>query len=281
MPNATKSKPKAEENLAQNIPSGVLMYLALGDILPSASNPRKRFEDAALNDLADSIRAHGIIEPLVVRPGSNGSAGKYLIIAGERRWRAAQLAGVAIVPCAIRLASAAEAIALALVENLQRQDIAPIEEAHGYKALTEMGYTQTQIAEKVHRSQGAIGNTLRLLNLPEDVQKQIISGQLTYSHGLAILEQAGALPALASTLGKIAIDHKLPSRSLEKDMPSAAIASLLKSGNAQEINYQTPWDYNTVCRTNCPFKAFRNLGYTQVCLNPTHYDELITEAEAK
>jgi ParB family chromosome partitioning protein len=156
----------------------------INSIDPNPYQPRKDFSDEKLVELADSIKAHGIIQPLVVREVN----GKYQLIAGERRLRAAKMVGLTTVPIIIREISEQSMMEIALVENLQREDLNPIEEAEAYKRLMgEFHLTQDDIAQKVGKSRPAIANTLRLLNLPLEVQVELASGTLTMGHARALL----------------------------------------------------------------------------------------------
>lgn len=161
--------------------------LALASLVPSPVQPRRYFEPEALADLVASIKTQGIIQPLVVRPSAT-KADTYEIIAGERRWRAAEQAGVAEVPAVVRTISDRDALAIALVENLQREDLSPIEEAEAYRRLIEE-YTLTQesVAEVIGKSRAQVTNTLRLLRLPPAVREMLASGQLTAGHGRALV----------------------------------------------------------------------------------------------
>ena len=161
--------------------------LSVTKLTPSPLQPRRFFEPDALADLVASIKVQGIIQPLVVR-FSPIKSGTYEIIAGERRWRAAQQAGLAVVPAVVRTISDRDALAIALVENLQREDLSPIEEAEAYRRLIEE-YTLTQeaVAEVIGKSRAQITNTLRLLRLPPVVLEMLASGQLTAGHGRALV----------------------------------------------------------------------------------------------
>ncbi len=161
------------------------LYLPISQVESCAAQPRKHFDDEALADLADSIREHGIIQPLTVRKLASGY---YQIIAGERRWRAARLAGLSQVPAIVIEADDRKAMELALIENLQREDLDPIEEAEGYKTLLE-GYhmTQEDIAATVGKSRPAVANALRLLALEERVRKLLVEGKLSAGHARALL----------------------------------------------------------------------------------------------
>lgn len=159
--------------------------LPVSEISPDRTQPRKNFPDESLSELADSIREHGVLQPILVRPVSGGS---YRIVAGERRWRAARLAGLDSVPVIIKDMSDAEAFSVALVENLQREDLNPVEEAEGYKQLADMqGWTQEQIASKVGKSRPSVANAMRLLSLPESVLALLKDGRITAGHAKAIL----------------------------------------------------------------------------------------------
>ena len=164
---------------------GGSLSLPISQVEPSQKQPRKRFEEEALQDLADSIRANGIIQPLTVR---RLSSGYYQIIAGERRWRAAKLAGLTEVPAVIIEADDRKTMELALIENLQREDLNPIEEANGYKSLMEdYGLTQEEAAQRVGKSRPAVANALRLLALPDPVCLLVEEGKLSAGHARAIL----------------------------------------------------------------------------------------------
>ena len=146
--------------------------------------PREVFEDRAIDELAESIRKQGLLQPLLVRRADDG----YQLIAGERRLRAAQRAGLSEVPVTLRVADDRESLELALVENLQREDLNPVEEAHAYRRLsTEFGLTQEDIAAKIGKSRSAVANTLRLLSLPAEVLRQVQAGALSAGHARSIL----------------------------------------------------------------------------------------------
>jgi ParB family chromosome partitioning protein len=159
--------------------------IELSKIAPNPFQPRKVFEPAALKELADSIKEHGVIQPLVVTKSPNG----YEIVVGERRFRASQLAGMLKVPAIIKEAMVDQTkLEVALIENIQRQELNPIEEAQAYDRLMKtFNMTQEQVAKKVGKSRPAVANTVRLLNLPAEVQRGIIEGKITEGHGRAIL----------------------------------------------------------------------------------------------
>jgi ParB family chromosome partitioning protein len=162
-----------------------LRTVAIEEVHPSAWQPRKTFDDARLAELAESIRAQGIIQPLVVRGREDGG---YELIAGERRWRAAQRAGLLEVPVVVREIAPQRAFEMALVENLQREDLNPIEEAEGYQRLVaEHGYTQESVAVRVGKERSTVANSLRLLKLPAAVRAMVVGAQLGMGHARALL----------------------------------------------------------------------------------------------
>jgi ParB family chromosome partitioning protein len=174
-----------------------LRTVPVEEVHPSATQPRKSFDDARLQELAESIRAQGIIQPLVVRVREGGG---FELIAGERRWRAAQRAGLHEVPVVVREIAADRAFEMALVENLQREDLNPIEEAEGYQRLvSEYGYTQESLASRVGKERSTVANALRLLKLPAPVRTLVVGGQLGMGHARALLglEAEAAIERLA------------------------------------------------------------------------------------
>jgi len=161
------------------------IMLRVSEIEPNRNQPRRQFDQAALEELADSIREVGIIQPLIVRTIAGGG---YQIVAGERRWRASQMAGLQEIPAVIRELSDREVAELALIENLQREDLNAVEEAEGYRYLViEYGMTQEQVAERVGKSRPAVSNAVRLLELPDQVLEMVKNGSLSAGHARAIL----------------------------------------------------------------------------------------------
>ena len=199
--------------------------LPIHEIVPNREQPRKQFDDEALQELADSIAQHGVLQPLLVRPMPDGS---YRLVAGERRWRASQMAGLAEVPVVVREMNEQEAAELALIENLQREDLNPMEEALGYQTLMDSyGMTQEQAAQVVNKSRPAVANALRLLRLPQPVAALVAEGSLSAGHARSLLafEDAETQVAMAHT----AVDRGLSVRELErlakkakKDPPATA-----------------------------------------------------------
>lgn len=169
--------------------SRAVLEVALDKLEPNPYQPRQHIDDDSLEELTLSIEAHGVVQPVVVR--RTDDADVYQIIAGERRWRAARRAGLATVPCIVQDASDERALEIALVENLQRSDLGPLETAHAMRYLMqEFGLTQEQIAEQLGRSRSAVANTLRLLELPEVIKQALAEGRITAGHARALLAMA-------------------------------------------------------------------------------------------
>ena len=185
--------------------------LPISQVEPGLNQPRKRFEQGALDDLAESIRIHGIIQPLTVR---RLATGYYQIVAGERRWRAAKAAGLTQVPVVIIEADDRKVMELGLIENLQREDLNPAEEARGFRTLMEeYGLTQEQVAQQMGKSRPAIANTLRLLALPDEVMALVEDGSLSAGHARAILGAPSA--ALQREAAKKVVADQLSVRQTE------------------------------------------------------------------
>ena len=171
----------------QGSAAGEAWLTPIGDLQPSKLQPRRRFEEVELHALAESIKQHGLLQPIVVRQQRSPPTG-YEIVFGERRWRAAVIAGLAEVPTIVRDLSDGDVLVAALVENLQRQDLTPIEEAEGYRRLIEeFEYTQASLAMLVGKSRSAVANALRLLNLPDEIREALQQGQLTAGHARALI----------------------------------------------------------------------------------------------
>ncbi len=194
--------------------------LPLEEIIPNKEQPRKQFDEDALADLADSIAQHGVLQPLLVRPMPDGS---YQLVAGERRFRASRMAGLTEVPVTIRDMDEQEAAELALIENLQREDLNPMEEALGYQTLMDTyGMTQEDTARVVNKSRPAVANALRLLNLPQSVAELVSAGRLSAGHARTVLAFEGAEAQEAAAT--VAVEKGLSVRELER-MAKAAKAA--------------------------------------------------------
>jgi ParB family chromosome partitioning protein len=166
--------------------------VALAELRPSRFNPRRSFSEDQLEELASSIRERGLVQPIIVRP-TQGEAQAYEIVAGERRWRAAQLANLHQVPVVVRSLSDREAVEIAIIENVQREDLNAIEEAEGYRLLMNgHGYTQEDLAKVIGKSRSHLANTLRLLKLPETVQELVRVGELSAGHARALIGRTDA-----------------------------------------------------------------------------------------
>lgn len=205
--------------------------LAVSEIEPNRGQPRKQFDPAALADLADSIRQHGVLQPLVVRPMPDGS---YQLVAGERRWRAARMAGLSQVPVVIKELSDSETMALALIENLQREDLNAIEEAMGYRDLMEnFGLTQEQVSAKVGKSRPVVTNALRLLGLPEEVRGLLSEGKLSAGHARALL-----------SLGEEELIRQAAADTVKKGLSVRQVEALAKRQKQQKaaLKPQNAWD---------------------------------------
>lgn len=183
---------------------GALLSIPIEHMAPHAGQPRQNFDEAEIESLAASIREKGVVQPLVVRPANGGSAGAgalYEIVAGERRWRAAQRAGIHELPAVVRHLSDAESIEIALVENLQRRDLNALEEAAAYRRLIqEFDHRQEDVAQALGKSRSHVANTVRLLDLPERVKTLIADGTLSAGHGRALLPAADAAALAAEVM---------------------------------------------------------------------------------
>lgn len=175
--------PEGEENDKNSV-----IEIKITEIEPNEKQPRREFDEKSLTDLAESIKEHGVVQPIIVRRVENG----YQIIAGERRWRASRLAGKKTIPAIIKECSNVEVMEIALIENLQREDLNSIEEAYAYKSLIEeYNMTQEEISKRIGKSRPAIANSLRLLQLPEEVKDMVASGKITQGHARALLAVGG------------------------------------------------------------------------------------------
>lgn len=186
--------------------------LPLSEIVPNKEQPRKTFDEGALQELADSITQHGVLQPLLVRPLPEGG---YQLVAGERRWRASRMAGLKEVPVVVKDLSDVETMEIAIIENLQREDLNPIEEAEGLQALIDRcGFTQDEVATSVGKSRPAIANSLRLLKLPPEVRDMTREGVISAGHARALLgfENEAMIYEAANQI----VQHKLTVRDVER-----------------------------------------------------------------
>lgn len=166
-----------------------VLYIDINDIKPNRAQPRTTFDEDKLKELELSIREHGVIQPLIIRQAENG----YELVAGERRWRASRLAGLKKVPCIIRNFDDRQNAIVAIIENMQREDLNPIEEAEGLKSMTEKyGFTQEQVSNSLGKSRTYITNSIRLLKLPKEIQEYVSSGQMSAAHGRTLINVSDA-----------------------------------------------------------------------------------------
>ncbi len=176
--------PDFEEGVPESEHTGGSVDLLIDEIVPNRLQPRKHFDDEKFNELERSIREHGVLQPVIVQKGKKG----YELVVGERRWRASKKAGLKKIPAIIREVTDTESLEIALIENLNRQDLNPIEEADGYARLAnDLGLTQEKIAKRMGKSREAVANTIRLLKLPRKVKEDMIAGKLTMGHARALL----------------------------------------------------------------------------------------------
>ncbi len=188
--------------------------IPVDEIRPRPGQPRRTFREESLQELAASMREHGVVQPLIVRKVAGGG---YELVAGERRWRAARLAGMKTVPAIVRPLSDAQALEVSLIENLQREDLNPLEEAEAYRQLMEIvGLTQEQLAERVGKSRSHIANMLRLLSLPDEVKEYVSRGTLSMGHARALL-------SLPSAAAQIALARKVARQGLSVRQVEAAV----------------------------------------------------------
>jgi ParB family chromosome partitioning protein len=259
-------------------PSVVAKMVPIDLIQRNPNQPRKRFDEADLAELADSIRARGVLQPILLRPAP-GDASRYEIVAGERRWRAAQRAGLHTIPAVVQDFDEVEVLEIGIVENVQRADLNPLEEAQGYQQLIErFGRTQQEIAEAVGKSRPHIANMLRLLGLPGEIQDMVRDGRLTAGHARAILAAPNpvelARQAIAQALNVREVERLAATAKEEKHGPrvrpagaekdadtralEAQIANALglavtithkgESGGKLEISYRTLEQLDDICR---------------------------------
>jgi len=171
-----------------SLPSRATGELPLHEIAPNPDQPRRRFDEAELDRLADSIRRHGVLQPVVVRRAAAGGAKRYELVVGERRWRAAERAGRETIPALVQDVAPDDLLEIALVENVQRRDLNPIELAQAFRALADAGHTQDEVGERVGLDRSSVANHLRLLELPKELQEDVELGVLAMGHAKALLQ---------------------------------------------------------------------------------------------
>jgi ParB family chromosome partitioning protein len=214
-PRASSTQTQVLTEEAHSTSAGV-MSVAIEDVHPNRFQPRKTFDEATLNELAESIKEHGLMQPILVRKRASG----FEIIAGERRWRACQRAGLKSIEVIVKDLADSKSFEWALIENIQREDLNPIEEAQAFKRLIESGnLTQDQLAARVAKDRTTISNSIRLLKLPEEVQRQVIAGALSMGHARALLalDEQDAMVRMARDIVK----RGLSVREVEKSVRQA------------------------------------------------------------
>lgn len=270
------SPPGAVLAVSEALRDETLKSLPLADLEPNPGQPRRLFREEDLEDLAASIRERGVLQPILVRPNPRRDGAPYEIIAGERRWRAAQRAGLTNAPVLVRRFDDAAAFEVALVENVQRADLNPLEEATGYARLIEdFGYTQERLAQGLGKSRSHIANLLRLLKLPEEARRMLEEGTLTAGHARALLAAADPLALARRILAeglsvrqaeKLAQESHQPPALAEPKAPakpSAEVAARLKAltkllrapveveakgkGGRLVIRYASPEELEALC----------------------------------
>ena len=233
-------------DVALQTQEGGSVSLPISQVEPGLRQPRKRFDEAAIQDLADSIRTHGVIQPLTVR---RLSSGYYQIIAGERRWRAAKIAGLTEIPAVIIEADDRKVMEIGLIENLQREDLNPIEEAAGFKVLMEeYGLTQEDVAQRVGKSRPAVANALRLLALPDAVCQLLEEGRLSAGHARALLPLPGG-----------ELQKRMARRIIDEDLSVRQTEALVKRLSAQADSGGEP-----AKRPDDPMKLYRDAAAKQL-----------------
>ncbi|ADL08984.1 ParB/RepB/Spo0J family partition protein [Thermosediminibacter oceani] len=210
-----------------------IQEISISEIRPNEHQPRKAFDDEKLSELAASIKEHGVLQPVILRKVKNG----YEIVAGERRWRAARIAGIDKIPAVVKELTDAEVMQIALIENLQREDLNPLEEAAAYKRLMEeFGMTQEELAARIGKSRSQIANTVRLLNLEPEIQQMIKQGRLTAGHARALL--AVDDPRERMKIARRITEENISVRETEEIAKTVALKAGKKreKGRGEEIN---------------------------------------------
>jgi len=240
--------------------------LRVSDIEPNRNQPRKNFSDEAIAGLAESIREHGVLQPILVRPLGNGT---YQIVAGERRWRAVRMLGLDEIPVNIKELSDTETMQIAIIENLQRENLNPVEEAQGYNELiSNYGMTQEQVAKMTGRSRSSVANAVRMLSLPQNVLKMVADGDLSSGHAKALLSLSD--PQSVSQLAEKASDGGMTVRQLEKAVSLLCKEKSVKNEKTSD-NYFTEMEISL--NENLGRKVKVNYGKNKGVLILEFYDK--------
>ncbi len=264
------------DNAVETENSSGKTMMRLAKIEPNPDQPRREFDTESLSELAESIASNGLIQPVAVRPSPKD--GFYTIIAGERRWRASKMAGLTEIPVIIMEVDDRKAAELALIENVQRKDLNPIEEAMGYKSLiSEYNLTQSDLATRVGKSRVTITNSLRLLELPDEVLQMVSSGQLTTGHARAILGLKN--PDMMLTLALAARDNDLSVRAVEEKVRKLntyreSVIITPDPDKVQQDEYYKVLESKATERIGSKVKIKRNTKNKQIVIDYENHDEL-------
>lgn len=252
--------PGAQHQAAPSIPPSApirrdYFECAIEEIFPTTDNPRQRFDEQKLIELSESIRNQGVVQPLVVRQRTAAEGGGFWLIAGERRWRAAQRAGLKSVPVVVKEVQAKEAYELTLVENLQSEDLNPIEEAEAYQRLSnEFGYTQEQLAQRVGKERATVANALRLLKLPQKVRNLVATSELQMGHARALLglEEHAAIERAAARVAQKQLSvrqtEELVRRERSPDRPKPAKEAPAPTASTRDLEQKLERAFGTKVR---------------------------------
>jgi ParB family chromosome partitioning protein len=245
-----------------------VIEVRINEIEPNTDQPRKTFDDEKLAALAESIKQHGIVQPLIVQQDGN----MYRIVAGERRWRAARLAGIDTVPVIVRDLSDRQVMEVALIENLQREDLNPVEEAEAYeKLISEFGMTQEEVASIVGKSRPAVTNAIRLLSLSDDIKTRLISGEISSGHARALLSLADA--KLRLKVMQEIIDKGMSVRETEKLIKQLTTTKKQKAKKMPDAEYQAIEDrFREILGTKV--KIMNNKKNGKILIEYYSHDEL-------
>lgn len=227
---------------------------SVSKILPGKTQPRKHFEESALKELSDSIKEKGVIEPLIVRTTEAG----YELIAGERRWRASKMAGLAQVPVVVIDATDEESLEFAIIENIQRQDLNPLEEAEAYRSLMSFGLSQEEVAKRVGKERATVANYLRLLKLPQEVREELAKGSITMGHARALLSIESH--AAQNELCRLIITKGLSVREAEAMASRSAKPSTQKPKKTETRSNPVEDELRSIFGTKVIFKERKGKG---------------------
>ncbi len=266
--------PAATVSVPVELAGGKGMDIPVDAITPNPHQPRRTFDEGALKELAESMKANGIIQPILVRPAGEGSEGKYELIAGERRWRAALLANIATIPAIVRDVDALTQAQLAMIENIQREDLNPIDRALGYQVLVkELGLTQAELAGRLGEDRSTIANFLRLLELTEAAKEMVRSGKLTVGHAKLL---AGVTDILRQQkLAELAVSQGLSVRNLERILQEQAAGQQPKQTRASLSPHMQDVE-KTLCRQlglRVQLRASRERGKGRLVFHYSNLDQ--------